>query len=104
MFCIYLEESAHKAASKAPADRKTVNPDTSGALKSAEIGQLVRREVGAKWNRLSAQDLSALKDRDDLVREVRSDAGRIRRCQAIPREGPIDDAVLAERWAELAKA
>jgi hypothetical protein len=70
MFCIYLEDSAHKAASKAHADRKTVNPDTSGTTKSAEIRQMVRREVGAKWNKLSAQDLSALKDRDDLVREV----------------------------------
>jgi hypothetical protein len=70
MFCIYLEESAHKAASKAHADRKTVNPDTSGATKPAEIQQTVRREVAARWNKLSAQDLSALKDRDDLVREV----------------------------------
>jgi hypothetical protein len=70
MFCIYLEESAHKAASKAHADRKTVNPDTPGATKSAEIRQIVRREVGAKWNKLSAQDLSGLRDRDDLVREV----------------------------------
>jgi hypothetical protein len=65
-----LEESAHKAASKAHADRKTVNPDTPGATKSAEIRQIVRREVGAKWNKLSAQDLSGLRDRDDLVREV----------------------------------
>jgi hypothetical protein len=65
-----LEDSAHKAAFKAHADRKTVNPDTSGATKSAEIRQIVRREVGAKWNKLSAQDLSMLKDRDDLVREV----------------------------------
>jgi hypothetical protein len=70
MFCIYLEESAHKAASKAHADRKTVSPATSGATGSAEIGQIVRREVAAKWSRFSAQDLSALKDRDDLVREV----------------------------------
>jgi hypothetical protein len=65
-----LEESAHKAASKAHADRKTANPDTPGATKSAEIRQIVRREVGAKWNKLSAQDLSGLRDRDDLVREV----------------------------------
>jgi hypothetical protein len=70
MFCIYLEESGPKAASKAHADRKTVNPDTSGATASAEVRQIVRREVAAKWSRFSVQDLSALKDRDDLVREV----------------------------------
>jgi len=70
MFCIYLEESGHKAASKAHADRKTVNPDTSGATAAAEIRQVVRLEVAAKWSRFSAQDVSALKDRDDLVREL----------------------------------
>jgi hypothetical protein len=62
MFCIYLEESANKAASKAHADRSAASPHTPG--------QIVRQEIGAKWNKLSAQDLSALKDRDDLVREV----------------------------------
>jgi len=42
---------------------------------SAEIGQIVRQEIGAKWNKLSEQDLSALKDRDDLVREVDGNEG-----------------------------
>jgi hypothetical protein len=70
MFCIYLEESGPKAASKAHADRKIVTPDPAGVTVSAEVRQIVRREVGAKWNKFSAQDLSALKDRDDLVREV----------------------------------
>jgi hypothetical protein len=70
MFCIYLEESIPKAASKAHADRKAANPDMS-----AETQQIVRREVGARWNKLSEQDLSALKDRDDLVREVVSRYG-----------------------------
>lgn len=64
MFCIYLEESTNKAASKAGADC-SVPLDTS-----AEIRRIVRRQVGAKWNKLSEQALSALKDKDDLVREV----------------------------------
>jgi hypothetical protein len=67
MFCIYLEEPANKAASKAHADR-------SGAS-SAELGQIVRREVGARWKKFSTQELSALKDRDDLVKEVASRYG-----------------------------
>ena len=69
MFCIYLEESTDRAASKPNADR---NAPLGTA---AEIRQMVRRQVGAKWNRLSEQDLSALKDRDDLVREVASRYG-----------------------------
>jgi hypothetical protein len=85
MFCIYLEESTPKAASKAHADRSAAIPTMSAEImsaeimsaktKSAEIQQLVRREVGAKWNKFSEQDLSALKDRDDLVREVISRYG-----------------------------
>ena len=70
MFCIYLDESTLKGASKAHADGNVASPDTS-----AETQQIVRREVGAKWNKFSEQDLSALKDRDDLVREVASRYG-----------------------------
>jgi hypothetical protein len=70
MFCIYLEESTPKAASKAHADRNTASLDTSAAAR-----QIVRREVGARWSRFSEQDLSALKDRDDLVRAVVSRYG-----------------------------
>ena len=65
MFCIYLEESTPKAAFKAHADRNTASLDASAAAR-----QIVRGEVGAKWSKFSEQDLSALKDRDDLVREV----------------------------------
>jgi hypothetical protein len=70
MFCIYLEDSLAKAASGAQADGDIANRD-----RSAEISRMVRSEVGAKWNKFSAQDLSALKDRDDLVREVVSRYG-----------------------------
>ena|ERR1700681_547787 len=86
MFCIYLEESTAKAAARARADRNTANPDMSAETLSAEIlpaemQQIVRQEVGAKWNKFSEQDLSALKDRDDLVREVVSRYG-IERSEA----------------------
>jgi hypothetical protein len=65
MFCIYLEESTKTAAAKAPADRDAASLDQAAAAR-----QIVRREVGAKWSKLSAQDLSSLKDRDDLVSRV----------------------------------
>ena len=70
MFCIYLEESTAKAASEARADRNVANSDMS-----AETSQMVRSEVGAKWSKFSAQDLFALKDRDDLVSQVASRYG-----------------------------
>jgi hypothetical protein len=80
MFCIYLENSIPRAASAARADQLAATPAASAEGPSAEsisaeIRQIVRREVGAKWSKLSEQDLSALKDRDDLVREVVSRYG-----------------------------
>ncbi len=75
MFCIYLEESSPKAAARAHADRKVATPESSTEILSAEMQKVVRQEVGAKWNKFSEQDLSALKDRDDLVREVVSRYG-----------------------------
>src|SRR5258708_971935 len=84
MFCIYLDQSANEVAPKAHADRNAAAPDStetmiaatvSAAKMSSEIRQVVRREIGAKWSKLSVQDLSALKDRDDLVREVVSRYG-----------------------------
>ena len=32
--------------------------------------QIVLKEIGAKWNKFSEQDLSALKNKDDLVTQV----------------------------------
>jgi hypothetical protein len=37
---------------------------------TAEIKQVVLREIGAKWGKFSEQDLSALKGNDDLVTQV----------------------------------
>jgi hypothetical protein len=60
-----LEDSPAKAASEAEAEGDSANHN-----RSAESSRVVRSEVGAKWNKFSEQDLSALKDRDDLVRQV----------------------------------
>jgi len=32
--------------------------------------QIVLKEIGAKWNKFSEQDLSALKNKDDVVTQV----------------------------------
>jgi hypothetical protein len=37
---------------------------------SADTKQIVLKEIGAKWDKFSAQDLSALKSKDDLVMQV----------------------------------
>ena len=35
-----------------------------------ETRQIVLKEIGAKWGKFSEQDLSALKNKDDLVSQV----------------------------------
>jgi len=37
---------------------------------SAEAKQMIFKEIGAKWNKFSPSDLSAVKGRDDLVAQV----------------------------------
>jgi hypothetical protein len=37
---------------------------------AAETRQIVLKEIGAKWNKLSEQDLSAFKNKDDVVTQV----------------------------------
>ncbi len=70
MFCIYLEESTTKAASEVHAVNNVASLDGF-----AETSRMVRREVGAKWGKLSEQDLSALRDKDDLVQKIVSRYG-----------------------------
>jgi hypothetical protein len=43
----------------------SANPDTSVVTR-----QIVLKEIGAKWNKFSEQDLSALKNKDDVVTQV----------------------------------
>jgi hypothetical protein len=79
MFYIYLEEPASTGAVMTAAEdhagRDAVPPATPVEVASADIRQSVRREVGARWDRFSQQELSALANRDDLVREVVSRYG-----------------------------
>jgi hypothetical protein len=49
------------AAPNAP----VVKPETA-----AETRQILLKEIGAKWGKFSEQDLSALKDKDDLVAQI----------------------------------
>jgi len=35
-----------------------------------EIKQMVLKDIGAKWNKFSQQELGALKSKDDLVTQV----------------------------------
>jgi division protein CdvB (Snf7/Vps24/ESCRT-III family) len=37
---------------------------------ATEAKQIILKEIGSKWGKFSEQELSALKDRDDLVTQV----------------------------------
>jgi hypothetical protein len=49
-----------------------VAPSTTAAKleASSDNKQIVLKEIGVKWDKFSAQDLSALKGKDDLVTQV----------------------------------
>jgi hypothetical protein len=46
------------------------NTSVATPATAAETRQIVLKEIGAKWDKLSEQDLSALKGKDDLVSQV----------------------------------
>jgi hypothetical protein len=48
-----------------PSNSTTAKPETA-----TETRQIVLKEIGAKWNKFSEQDLSSLKSNDDLVTQV----------------------------------
>jgi hypothetical protein len=50
----------------------TVNPNTASANSgsSAETKQILLKDIGAKWNKFSEQELGALKSKDELVTQV----------------------------------
>jgi nucleotidyltransferase/DNA polymerase involved in DNA repair len=48
----------------------TSNAATAKPEATADARQIVLKEIGSKWNKFSEQDLSTLKDRDDLVTQV----------------------------------
>jgi len=48
----------------------TSNSATAKTDTSAETRQVVLKEIGVKWNKFSEQDLSAFKNKDDVVTQV----------------------------------
>lgn len=42
----------------------------TGPTPSAEAKQIILKEIGTKWGKFSEQDLSSLKNKDDLVTQV----------------------------------
>jgi division protein CdvB (Snf7/Vps24/ESCRT-III family) len=50
----------------------TSNTNTSigSSPNAAETKQIVLKEIGAKWDKFSEQELSSLKNKDDLVSQV----------------------------------
>jgi hypothetical protein len=47
---------------------QNVGPAKTG--NAAENKQILLKDIGAKWNKFSEQELGALKNRDDLVDQV----------------------------------
>lgn len=49
-----------------------VNTNTSAgpSPSAAETKQIVLKEIRAKWGKFSEQELSSLKDKDDLINQV----------------------------------
>lgn len=48
----------------------TTAPATKPETPMVETKQIVLKEIGAKWDKFSAQDLSSLEGKDDLVAQV----------------------------------
>ena len=50
----------------------TVNPNTASTNSgsAADTKQILLKDIGAKWNRFSEQELGALKSKDELVTQV----------------------------------
>ena len=50
----------------------TVNPNTASAStgNSAATKQILLKDIGTKWSKFSAQELGALKNKDDLITQV----------------------------------
>ena len=46
------------------------NATTGQSQSAAETKQIVLKEIAAKWNKFSEHELSALKNKDDLVAQV----------------------------------
>jgi len=45
-------------------------PNTSMNIQTPEAAKMIRTDIKAKWDKFSDQDLSALKNKDELVNQV----------------------------------
>ncbi len=58
-------------ASKEPASSSVnVAAKSDGAASASDTKQIVLKEIGAKWSKFSAADISGLKGKDDLIGQV----------------------------------
>ena len=48
----------------------TVNANTASIGSTAESKQTLLKDIGAKWNKFSEQELGALKNKDDLISQI----------------------------------
>jgi hypothetical protein len=48
----------------------TVSPNTASTNSGNDLKQILLKDIGAKWNKFSEQELGALKSKDDLVSQV----------------------------------
>jgi len=48
----------------------TVNANAAATGAAAESKQILLKDIGAKWNKFSEQELGALKNKDDLISQV----------------------------------
>jgi hypothetical protein len=46
------------------------SPPAAKPENAAETRKIVLKEIGAKWGKFSEQDLSALKNKDDVVTQI----------------------------------
>jgi hypothetical protein len=46
------------------------NSTVAKSANAAETREIILKEISAKWGKFSEQDLSALKDRDDVVAQI----------------------------------
>lgn len=51
-------------------DTANTNAAATSTPTAAETKQIVLKEIGSKWGKFSEQELSALKNKDDLVAQV----------------------------------
>jgi division protein CdvB (Snf7/Vps24/ESCRT-III family) len=54
------------------------NPTAAKSSTAVETRQIVLKEISARWGKFSEQDLSILKDNDDLVSQIVVKYGRER--------------------------